>query len=571
MMKEINGNADGMKAWAKEKLLSLYDHRDTNTYLCDDAVAGILCEVTEATNRELSVFLSRKGKVLDVSAGSSNSVVLPVSETGARCIHTHPKGNARLSETDHSVMHTPGIALIAALGVRDGRPTGMEVCFRHPGQNLETRFFHHLHQTAEIMGFLSERLVPADRMVNTGEEMERVLLVGIEEPLDELNELALSAGAVPCARLVQNRNTPDADTYVGKGKLDEMAQLIQIHRIDTVVTDDELTVGQQRKLEDRLQVKVIDRTALILDIFARRAKTREGKLQVELAQLSYMMPRLMGKGKLLSRLGGGIGTRGPGESKLESDRRHISRRIHYLKKELSDVDQRRNLLREKRKENMLFSFSVVGYTNAGKTTLINTLTASSLYAQDLLFATLDPSSRGMRLPSGNECILIDTVGFINKLPHSLVEAFQSTLEEITMSDCIIHVIDASNPEATGQADTVVQILKEIHADHLPVIEVMNKSDVVKGPGTLPTEGQGNKRIGVSALTGQGIQQLMQEMDVMAGGSEVTIDVDVPVQNGELISFIHENAKVLSVEYEDCIVHFCLKTNKKKAARILGSV
>ena len=314
---------------------------------------------------------------------------------------------------------------------------------------------------------------------------ERAVLVGVgtgiaEEDLDELAALADSAGAEPVARVVQSRPQPDPATFIGKGKLDELHDTIHANRADAVIFDHELTPGQLRSLEERLGVKVIDRTALILDIFALHARSREGKAQVELAQLNYLLPRLRGWGEAMSRLGGGIGTRGPGETKLEVDRQHIRRRITKLRRDIKTMARTRDTKRARRQDSGLPQAAIAGYTNAGKSTLLNRLTGAEVLVADQLFATLDPTVRQLKLPGGRRCTVTDTVGFVGKLPHDLVEAFRSTLEEVTTAELIVHVADASSPELDAQIDAVRRVLDEIGAGAIPEVLALNKIDRLEG-------------------------------------------------------------------------------------------
>lgn len=572
MMKKVQGNTEGLKAWARDELLCLYSHRDTNNYVCDPQILETICRVSFACNREICLSLSGKGVVEDVSVGRFHSVTFASPKDDIRCIHTHPGGDGMLSETDRSAMAEPGMVLMAAVGVPDGHPGQMEICFREFDGSLASIHCDRLEDTDSIMNHIVSVQRKKEQVIReTGMQKERVVLIGVGENLDELRGLCISAGGLPCAELVQKKTHQPGHTYLSKGKIETLLHLVQIYEADTVLADTELSPGQQRRLENLLGVRVIDRTTLILDIFAKRARSREGKIQVELAQLSYLLPRLIGKGTILSRLGGGIGTRGPGETKLETDRRHIEHRIHKLKRELEKVGMRRNLSREKRKENQLFSFAVVGYTNAGKTTLINALSSSNLYAESLLFATLDPVSRGVTLPSGTPCILTDTVGFIRELPHDLVEAFRSTLEEITFTDCILHVIDASHPDVPFQVETVRNILREIGAEDMPTVEVLNKMDVEKLYRDIPPVSPGIRRLEVSALSGEGLDMLRMEMDRQASGNSVIIKVQVSYSKGELISFIHHHTRILSRIYESDGIHFTLQASRQNARHVLGSV
>lgn len=329
-------------------------------------------------------------------------------------------------------------------------------------------------------------------LIDMKELEERVILVAVstsdgddaEESLDELAELVETAGAISVGRLIQNRERIHPGTYLGKGKIDELKERIWELDATGIVCDDELSPAQLRNLEEALDTKVMDRTIVILDIFASHATTSEGKIQVELAQLKYRAARLVGLRSSLSRLGGGIGTRGPGETKLEVDRRRIHDRIGQLKAELSDVKRHREVVRKQRENNFTLTAAIVGYTNAGKSTLLNKLTGAGILAEDKLFATLDPTTRGLKLPSGQEILLTDTVGFIRKLPHHLIEAFRSTLEEARYSDILLHVVDCSNPQMEEQIHVVYETLRQLEVGDKTVITVFNKTDRLEKPSVL---------------------------------------------------------------------------------------
>ena len=365
-----------------------------------------------------------------------------------------------------------------------------------------------------------------------------------ERSLDELEELAASAGAQVTGRVIQKKDSFDPATVMGSGRIQEVAEYVQANGTDLVIFDHELSPAQQKNVEQALNTKVIDRTTLILDIFAQRARTSEGRLQVELAQLRYRLPRLMGLGTSLSRLGGGIGTRGPGESKLESDRRHIRRRIHYLEEELEELKQRRGLLRQRRKKDNVLSVAIVGYTNVGKSTLLNTLTDAGVLAQDMLFATLDPTSRALLLPDGRKVMLIDTVGLVSRLPHHLVEAFKSTLEEAVNADLILNVCDVSSPEFDRQLEVTTQVLSELGADQTPVLTVLNKCDQVE----LPPMTADKHTAAISAKKGWGLDELLEKISQNLPETHRRLQLLLPYDKAGLASEIRIEGRVDTEDY-----------------------
>ena len=387
----------------------------------------------------------------------------------------------------------------------------------------------------------------------TEQKAERLLLVGVAvggnedevtESLDELEELARTAGGVVIGRIIQNREAVHPGTYVGKGKLEEIKEFTEEYDIDTIVCDDELSPAQLKNLETALNTKVIDRTIMILDIFAMRAITSEGKIQVELAQLKYQLPRLRGMGLELSRTGGGIGTRGPGETKLESDRRHIRTRIASLEEQIREIKKHRELLRKRRHKDGQITGAIVGYTNAGKSTLLNRLTDAGVFAEDKLFATLDTTSRAITLEDNRCIILIDTVGFIRKLPHYLIEAFKSTLEEAADADFIIHVTDASTDEANNHIKVVNEVLDEIGAVGKLVINVYNKCDIENK--CVPA--YKGENVFISAKTGQGIGDLLEAISRTAPGIKIKRTLLIPYSDGGVLNDLHTKEKILKEEY-----------------------
>ena len=386
---------------------------------------------------------------------------------------------------------------------------------------------------------------------------ERVILVAVEMDernsrsamqteacLDELEELIKTAGATAVARTIQKRERIHPGHYLGTGKIEELKAMLAAYDATGIVCDDELSPAQMKNLEQMLGTKVMDRTMVILDIFAARALSGEGKIQVELAQLKYRLSRLVGIGASMSRLGGGIGTRGPGETKLESDRRHIRRRIHNLEEQLEELEQRRDLLHQRRKKDGVISVAIVGYTNVGKSTLLNTLTDAGVLAKDMLFATLDPTSRALTLPDGRKVMLVDTVGLVSRLPHHLVEAFKSTLEEAVNADLILNVCDVSSPEFDNQLAVTKQVLKDLGAENVPVLTVLNKCDLAE----IPPMTLDKQTAAISAKDGIGLETLLQKIALNLPETHKHLQMILPYDKAGLASEIRINGKVLEEEY-----------------------
>lgn len=398
-------------------------------------------------------------------------------------------------------------------------------------------------------------------LIEIGEQQERVILFAAstndsddtEESVEELKELVKTAGAETVGTVIQNRENIHPGTYLGKGKIQELKEMVWESGATGVVCDDELSPAQLKNLEDALDTKVMDRTMIILDIFAARAKTREGKIQVELAQLRYRAVRLVGLRNSLSRLGGGIGTRGPGETKLEVDRRRIHERISQLKSELQDVERHRNVVRKQREQSGTLTAAIVGYTNAGKSTLLNKLTGAGILAEDKLFATLDPTTRALVLPGGEKVLLTDTVGFIRKLPHHLVEAFKSTLEEARYCDVILHVVDCSNPQMDMQMHVVYETLRRLDIKDKEIITVFNKVDRPDAD-TACRDMSADYKVRLSAKTGEGIGELLDLFAVILRNRRIYFEKVFAYKNAGRIQTIRQSGQLLSEEYQDDGIH-----------------
>ena len=398
-------------------------------------------------------------------------------------------------------------------------------------------------------------------MIDLKELEERVILAAVstsetdmaERSLDELKELADTAGAKTVGRVIQNRESVHPGTYLGKGKLQELREMLYETGATGVICDDELSPAQLKNLEDILDTKVMDRTMVILDIFAARANTREGKIQVELAQLKYRAIRLVGMRSSLSRLGGGIGTRGPGEKKLETDRRLIHQRIGQLKKELEDVKRHREVTRQQRGKDHALTAAIVGYTNAGKSTLLNRLTGAGILAEDKLFATLDPTTRSFTLGDGQQILLTDTVGFINKLPHHLVEAFKSTLEEARYSDIVLHVVDCSNPQMDMQMHVVYETLRQLEITDKEIVTVFNKIDR-EGADTVGRDMAADYRVKISAKTGEGLPDLLGVLETILRSRRIYFEKVFSYAEAGRIQRIRKNGRLLSEEYKEDGIH-----------------
>ena len=579
-MREIKGNIKGIRDSVIAELQKLYDMQSPQ--LVSQELAVKLADITEYINREISVYITRSGQIIEIAVGDNATVELPSFSgrrgagrlSGIRCIHTHPGGNPYLSGVDISALKNNKYDAMVAIGVASPDFTQSTLTF-----GLITGIDSNENYTSECYGPYTIEETENINFVNTVSTIERILdkqtgtaslqvmseraiLIGMEwgrndslwtvdDSLEELKQLADTAGATVIKKFIQKRPKPDPAFFIGRGKVQELALYAQQENIDLCIFDDELSPAQQRNIESVMGIRILDRTALILDIFAQRARTNEGKLQVELAQLQYTLPRIMGKGLMLSRLGGGIGTRGPGETKLEVDRRRIRDRIAFIKDQIEKVKAVRSLHRSKRKKNNVFEVSLVGYTNAGKSTLLNTLTNSDIYAKDQLFATLDPTTRQLTLPNKQEIIITDTVGFIQRLPHQLIAAFRSTLEVVTEADLLVHVISVSHELYKEQAAAVHEVLKEIGAETKPVITVYNKIDKLPPDSKLADRlALEEDTVCISAAKKLNLETLQQMIEKHLKSKAVEVTLCIPYAETAKAAQLHETANVLEQEYTE---------------------
>ena len=580
----IHGELKNIKKSVLESLEGLYELTVPAGQLVTREIAELMLAVTVELQREVAVYINRQGKVLQVSVGDDATVDLPEirqrkSEnrlSGVRCVHTHPSSDTRLSAPDLSSLRSMRFDVMAAIGIKEGKIYGSMAFLS--GELTESGGYV-VHGTRELpLGDLNRynlmQLVTAinkelgrSQLKETEQRQERAILAGvdynaspggwsIEDSLAELKGLAETAGAQVAGQVIQHKAKPDNAFFLGRGKVDEIGMLAQNVEADLLIVDDEISPSQQRNLEMSTGLRVVDRTALILDIFAQRARSAAGKLQVELAQLRYNLPRLGGQGLVLSRQGGGIGTRGPGETKLEMDRRRIHGRIHDLEERIAKLKKQRQLHRTQRKNARIPTAALVGYTNAGKSTLLNGLAAGEeVLAEDKLFATLDPTTRLVALDDKQDLLLTDTVGFIQKLPHTLVSAFQATLEETVEADLLLHVVDASDANYELQIKAVMEVLREIGAQDKPSVFVFNKAD------KLPEAERDNEYIAARMLQGrdgvvisakdkQGLKMLREKIKGFFNQGQVTLTLCIPYDQGALVTDVYNVGKVEAIDYDE---------------------
>ncbi len=572
-MKNILGDLSGIKRTVIEELTQLYDHTIPPYLIFTPELVQTIAKISSAINREIVVYISRRGEIKSISIGDFSSATLENLEgrkaarrlSGLRCIHTHPSGNSELSLADISALKNNRYDAIIALGVNNGdvihSSMGFITDYKQDEYIVDTIGPIPLEELMSInfvslVQYIEKNLSNIDQ-TTVVQDSEKAVLVGVELPnswniedsLQELVQLTETAGAEIVGQLWQKRDKPDTAYFIGRGKLQDISLLIQQTQANMVIFDDELTPAQQRNLQEQLNVKVIDRTALILDIFAQRARSHEGKLQVELAQLRYRLPRLTGQGLVLSRLGGGIGTRGPGETKLEVDRRRIRARINEIDNEINSMKKRRDLQRDNRSNAQLPVIALVGYTNAGKSTLLNSLTNAQVLAEDKLFATLDPTTRRINI-NGHDAVISDTVGFIQKLPHQLIAAFRATLEEVIHADILLHVIDISHPKYQEQMAAVYEVLRQLKVESTTTIEVFNKCDKPGiTPGLLDRCLRKNDSVAISALHLTGIDELYARITRLLLSELTSVKLLIPYENNAIVNQLYQIGKVVSIEYD----------------------
>lgn len=571
----IHGNVEGVRDTILKRLDEIYDIKGEKDTIVSEEIINVIVDVTNIISREISVAIDRRGTVVSIAIGDSSSVELPLINvkekrlSGVRVIHTHPSGNSNLSAVDISALLKMKLDAMVAVGVSEEVLTDISIGFCNVKDNVLTYEKIGPLSLEDALNFnLKEKVSDVSELLKQSQivedDEEKAILVGIgdEESLDELAELAKACNVTVIDRVLQKRSKVDTAFFIGSGKAEEIALLRQIHNANVIIFDDELLGSQVRNLEEAIGAKVIDRTTLILEIFARRAKSREAKIQVELAQLKYRSTRLLGLGSILSRTGGGIGTRGPGEKKLEIDRRKIRENIYDLNKELEKIRKTRAVQREKRNKANMPKISLVGYTNAGKSTLRNTLAEmlspeeglqkEKVFEANMLFATLDVTTRAITLPDKRIASLTDTVGFVRKLPHDLVEAFKSTLEEVIFSDLLLHVVDTTSSYVFEQISAVENVLKELGAHDKETILVLNKVDVadkdvieeIKSAykDMLIVEISAKERFNLDILLNYIIEKIPTSLR--------KVELLIPYTETQVSAYLHRTSVIESEEYEE---------------------
>ena len=577
MKHNVYGNTEGIRDAMLAELDNLYNLETEEGEYLPKGLMKQLAAYSCRLNREIAVYITREGEIVHVAVGTDCDVELidfrlrrnAKRLSRVRCVHTHPDGDGHLSDVDISALKIFRYDAMTAVGVKDGEPVNVQTAFLESEKDVrisETVRWYRVPDRDWL-----DQIEASDQLVGTGETdrvsegAEKAVLMGIEsmESLEELKRLAETAGAEVAGMFLQKRDRPDGALFIGRGRAEELARECQALDADLCILDEELTGIQTRNLEDLLRIKVIDRTTLILDIFAQRASSAEGKLQVELAQLQYQSTRLIGQGLVMSRLAGGIGTRGPGESRLEMNRRRIRERMTELRRRLAEVEKQRDIRRKNREKNGTPVVALVGYTNSGKSTLLNEMTGSDVYARDQLFATLDAVSRRMETPEKTEYLLVDTVGFIRKLPHALVSAFRSTLEEAALADVLVIVNDGASAEMAKQHDTVEEVLAELGATEQKRIEVVNKCDIADPWPSFPGA------VMISAKTGEGIGELRQRIAEALQENHMPVTFMIPFDRYGILAQIRPLGRVITEEYTDTGTEVTIVLAKEDVSRIVA--
>lgn len=570
----IKGNVDGIKDFILKELDSIYDITVTKNRVIEPEIIALIASISGRINREINVAIDRRGNIVEISIGDSSSVQLPLLNvqekrlSGIRVIHTHPNGNPNLSSIDISALTKLKLDCIAAIGVVEEKITGVVMGFCNvDGDELSHEVteimnipefidYDFLYRIEEIESILKKRNIVEN-------DDEYAILVGIDndESLDELAELARACNVKVVGKFFQKKSKIDPCYFIGTGKVIELARFKQIKKANLIIFDEELSGLQVKNLEEVTGCKVIDRTVLILEIFATRARTREAKIQVELAQLKYRSSRLLGFGTTMSRTGGGVGTKGPGEKKLEIDKRRIRETIHDLKQELEKIRKTRITQREKRDESGIPKISLVGYTNVGKSTLRNLLVSmytadntskkEAVFAENMLFATLDITTRAITLPDKRVASLTDTVGFVRKLPHDLVEAFKSTLEEVSFSDLIIHVVDISSDTVVEQIKAVENVLSELNALDKPTFLALNKCEMATSEqiANIKEKFSNYQMIEISAKQNYNIDKFLDMTVSLLPQTTKKCTYLIPYTDTSMGAYLHRNAIIQSEDYE----------------------
>ena len=570
----IKGNVDGIKDFILKELDSIYDITVTKNRVIEPEIIALIASISSRINREINVAIDRRGNIVEISIGDSSSVQLPLLNvqekrlSGIRVIHTHPNGNPNLSSIDISALTKLKLDCIAAIGVVEEKITGVVMGFCNvDGDELSHEVtevmnipefidYDFLYRIEEIESILKKRNIVEN-------DDEYAILVGIDndESLDELAELARACNVKVVGKFFQKKSKIDPCYFIGTGKVIELARFKQIKKANLIIFDEELSGLQVKNLEEVTGCKVIDRTVLILEIFATRARTREAKIQVELAQLKYRSSRLLGFGTTMSRTGGGVGTKGPGEKKLEIDKRRIRETIHDLKQELEKIRKTRITQREKRDESGIPKISLVGYTNVGKSTLRNLLVSmytadntskkEDVFAENMLFATLDITTRAITLPDKRVASLTDTVGFVRKLPHDLVEAFKSTLEEVSFSDLIIHVVDISSDTVVEQIKAVENVLSELNALDKPTFLALNKCEMATPEqiANVKEKFSNYQMIEISAKQNYNIDKFLDMTVSLLPQTTRKCTYLIPYTDISMGAYLHRNAIIQSEDYE----------------------